>query len=60
MNAQVFMMLITMVSVTRFIKGFATRKQESDFSDEVNGFITHLIVVFAVYMIVYSVLSFFA
>lgn len=60
MNAQIFMMLIVGVSIIRFFKGYATRKKEFDFNDEVNGFTTHLIVVFVIYMIVYLVLSFFA
>ena len=60
MNAQIFMMLIAAVSITRFFKGFKNRKNEFDFADEVNGFVTQSIVTIVVYMIVYFGFSFFA
>jgi hypothetical protein len=59
MNAQIFMMLIAVVSVIRFIKGMATRKREFNFEKEVNGFFTHTTVVFGVYGITYLIVSLF-
>ena len=59
MNAQIFMTLIAVVSVIRFIKGYMTRKREFNFDDEVNGLITHTTVVFGVYGITYLIVSLF-
>jgi hypothetical protein len=59
MNAQIFITLIAVVSVIRFIKGRATRKREFNFETEVNGFFTHTTVVFGVYGITYLIVSLF-
>jgi hypothetical protein len=59
MNAQIFMTLIAVVSVIRFIKGYMTRKREFNFNDEVNGLIAHTTVVFGVYGITYLIVSLF-
>jgi hypothetical protein len=59
MNAQIFMTLIAVVSVIRFIKGMATRKREFNFETEVNGFFAHTTVVFGIYGISYLIVSLF-
>jgi len=59
MNAQIFMTLIAVVSVIRFIKGRATRKREFNLDNEINGFFTHTAVVFGVYGITYLIVSLF-
>ena len=59
MNAQIFMTLIAVVSVIRFIKGRATRKREFNLDNEVNGFFTHTTVVFGIYGITYLIVSLF-
>ena len=59
MNAQIFITLIAVVSVIRFIKGYMTRKREFNFEDEVNGFFAHTTVVFGVYGVTYLIVSLF-
>jgi hypothetical protein len=60
MNAQVIMMLIAMVSIIRFFKGFKNRKDGFNVETEMIDFITQLVIVFVVYGVVYFGLSFFA
>jgi hypothetical protein len=60
MNTQVIMMLIAMVSIIRFFKGFKNRKDGFNVETEMIDFITQLVIVFVVYGVVYFGLSFFA
>lgn len=60
MSTQIFILsLFTTVSIVRFIKGYITRNHEFNFTDEVNGFITHTIVLGVVFFIIFGVVSIF-
>lgn len=60
MNTQIFILsLFTTVSIVRFIKGYITRNREFNFTDEVNGFITHTIVLGVVFFVIFGVVSIF-
>ena len=60
MSTQIFILsLFTTVSIVRFIKGYITRNREFNFNDEVNGFITHTIVLGVVFFVVFGVVSIF-
>lgn len=55
MNAQIFMMLIVGVSIIRFFKGIFN-KEQTQFKEEVAGFLLHVTIVSIVYIIVYFIL----
>jgi hypothetical protein len=60
MSTQIFILsLFTTVSIVRFIKGYITRNREFNFVDEVNGTIAHTVVLGAVFLIVFGVVSIF-
>lgn len=60
MSTQIFILsLFTTVSIVRFIKGYITRNREFNFNDEVNGFITHTIVLGVVFFVIFGVVSIF-
>ena len=55
MNAQIFMMLSVGVSIIRFFKGIFN-KEQTQFKEEVAGFLLHVTIVSIVYIIVYFIL----
>ncbi len=59
MDAQIFMMLITVVLVIRFIKGYATRKREFNLNNEVKGIFAHSFLTFGAYGIIYLITNIF-
>ena len=59
MNAQIFMMLIIVILVIRFIKGYTTRKREFNLDNEVKGIFAHSFLTFGVYGIIYLITNIF-
>jgi hypothetical protein len=60
MSTQIFILsLFTTVSIVRFVKGYITRNREFNFIDEVNGTITHTVVLGAVFLVIFGVVSIF-
>jgi len=55
MSTQIFMMLIIGVSIIRFFKGIFNKKQ-TQFKEEVAGFLLHVTIVGIVYIIIYFIL----
>ena len=61
MNTQIIIMLIAGVAIVRFFKSiFDNTKNTNTIAEEATDFMLHVIIVMAVYAVIYFGLSFFA
>lgn len=60
MTLQVFILLLILISIYRFFKGFARRKQDIDIPTEIGEFIGQVVITIIFYFITYGVVILFS